>query len=75
MSQFMHTVRFFVGMAMLAGGVALAQPFVAAVVAARGQATASGPSAAVPGMQPGLPAMAIGSGGHAIPDPRPMDSL
>ena len=75
MSQFMHTVRFFVGMAMLAGGVALAQPFVAAVVAARGQATVSGSSAAGPGMQPSLPAMAIGSGGHAIPDPRPMDSL
>ena len=75
MSQLMHTVRFFVGMAMLAGGVALAQPFVAAVVAARGQATASGPSAAGPGMQPGLPAMAIGNGGHAIPDPRPVGSL
>jgi len=75
MSQFMHTVRFFVGMAMLAGGVALAQPFVAAVVAAREQATASGPSAAVPGMQPGPRAMAIGTGGHAIPDPRPVDSL
>jgi phage tail protein X len=75
MLQFMHTVRFFVGMAMLAGGVALAQPFVAAVVAARGQATASRSSAAVPGVQPGLPAMAIGSGAHAIPDPRHMDSL
>ena len=75
MSQFMHTIRFFVGMAMLAGGVALAQPFVAAVFAAREQATASVPSPALPGMQPGLPAMAIGTGGHAIPDPRPVDSL
>lgn len=75
MSQFMHTVRFFVGMAMLAGGVALAQPFVAAVLAARGNAAAtSWPPAAMPATQPGLPAMAIGNGGHAIPDGRPAES-
>ncbi len=67
MSQFMHTVRFFVGMAMLAGGVALAQPFVAAVVAARENAASA---AAVPGVQSGLPGVMTSSGGHAIPDPR-----
>jgi nucleoid-associated protein YgaU len=72
MSQFMHTVRFFAGMAMLAGGVALAQPFVAAVVAARGNAASA---AAVPGVQPGLPGVMTSSGGHAIPDPRPGSGL
>jgi nucleoid-associated protein YgaU len=76
MSQFMHTVRFVIGMAMLAAGVALAQPFAAAVLAAREHAaTASGAAAAVSasGMQPGLSAMMVGSGGHAIPDIRPAE--
>jgi nucleoid-associated protein YgaU len=75
MSQFMHTVRFVIGMAMLAAGVALAQPFAAAVLAARGGFTpaAYGPATAppTPGTQSGLSAMMIGSGGHAIPDARP----
>jgi nucleoid-associated protein YgaU len=74
MSQFMHMVRFVIGMAMLAGGVALAQPFAAAVLAARGDVTpASGPVTASPmqAAQPGLSAMMIGTGGHAIPDARP----
>lgn len=78
MSQIMHMVRFVIGMAMLAGGVALAQPFVAAVLAARGDATpASGPGTALPAQaaQPGLSAMMIGTGGHAIPDARPTEFL
>ena len=76
MSQFMHTVRFFIGMAMLAAGVALAQPFAAAVLTARGNAMpSSGPATADPtaGIQPGLPAIIIGAGGHAIPDARPTE--
>jgi len=74
MSQFMHTVRFFAGMAMLAGGVALAQPFAAAVLAARGNGTpVPAASAAIPGMQSGLSPMMFGTAGHAIPDPRPVD--
>jgi len=74
MSQFMHTMRFFVGMAMLAGGVALAQPFVSAVLAARGNGSpVPAASAAMPGMQPGLSPMMIGTAGHAIPDPRPVE--
>ena len=76
MLQFMHIVRFFIGMGMLAGGVALAQPFVAAVLAARGDVTpASGPVVAspTPGPQSGLSAMMIGTGGHAIPDARPTE--
>jgi nucleoid-associated protein YgaU len=75
MSQFMHTVRFVIGMAMLAAGVALAQPFAAAVLAARGgfAPAAYGPAIAPPtsGTESGLSAMMIGSGGHTIPDPRP----
>jgi nucleoid-associated protein YgaU len=78
-AQFMHTVRFVIGMAMLAAGVALAQPFAAAVLAARGGFTpaAYGPATAppTPGTQSGLSAMMIGSGGHAIPDPRPTGGL
>ena len=76
MSQFMHVVRFVIGMAMLAGGVALAQPFAAAVLAARGGAMpASGPATQLPTQvaQPGLSAMMIGTGGHAIPDARPTE--
>jgi len=76
MLQFMHIVRFVIGMGMLAGGVALAQPFVAAVLAARGDVTpASGPVVAspTPGPQSGLSAMMIGTGGHAIPDARPTE--
>lgn len=77
MSQFMHTVRFVIGMAMLAAGVALAQPFAAAVLAARGgfAPAAYGPAIAppTPGTESGLSAMMIGSGAHAIPDPRPTE--
>lgn len=76
MLPFMHMVRFVIGMGMLAGGVALAQPFVAAVLAARGDVTpASGPVVASPspGPQAGLSAMMIGTGGHAIPDARPTE--
>jgi len=76
MSQFMHMVRFVIGMAMLAGGVALAQPFAAAVLAARGDVTpAPGPVTSSPtqALQPGLSAMMIGTGGHAIPDARPTE--
>ena len=76
MLQFMHMVRFVIGMGMLAGGVALAQPFVAAVLAARGDVTpSSGPVVASPtaGPQSGLSAMMIGTGGHAIPDVRPTE--
>ena len=79
MSQFMHTVRFVIGMAMLAAGVALVQPFAAAVLAARGgfAPAAYGPAIAPPtsGTQPGLSAMMIGSGGHAIRDPRPTGGM
>lgn len=69
MSQIMHTLRFFVGMAMLAGGAVLAQPFASAVLAAR---QTGSPTAAVakPEPQAGFPAMMIGAGGHAIPDSR-----
>jgi len=76
MVQFMHAVRFVIGMGMLAGGVALAQPFVAAVLAARGDVTpSSGPvdASPTPGPQSGLSAMMIGTGGHAIPDARPTE--
>ena len=76
MSQFMHTVRFFIGMAMLAAGVTLAQPFAAAVLTARGNAMpSSGPATAdsTSGRQSGLPAIMIGAGGHAIPDARPAE--
>lgn len=69
MSQIMHTLRFVVGMAMLAGGAVLAEPFVSAVLDAR---QASGPAGAMlPADQRSTsPAMAIGAAGHAIPDPR-----
>lgn len=76
MLQFMHTVRFIIGMAMLAAGVVLAVPFGAAVLAARGAADAGSGQAAVPpapGTQPGLSPMMIGGGGHAIPDTRPSE--
>jgi nucleoid-associated protein YgaU len=76
MSQFMHMVRFIIGMAMLAGGVALAQPFASAVLAARGDVTpASGPvtDSPIQAVQPGFSAMMIGTGGHAIPDARPTE--
>ena len=79
MSQFMHTLRFVIGMAMLAAGVALAQPFAQAVLAVRGGFTpaAYGPAIAppTPGTQSGLSATMIGSGGHAIPDPRPTGGM
>jgi nucleoid-associated protein YgaU len=68
MSQIMHTLRFVVGMAMLAGGAVLARPFVSAVLAAR-QGGAPAAAAATAGPQAGFPAMMIG-GGHAIPDAR-----
>lgn len=72
MAPFVHTVRFCLGMAMLAGGVVLAQPFAAAVVAARsGAETVDGIASAPPGMQvPGGAAMATAPAGHAIPDAR-----
>jgi len=74
MSQFMHTMRFFVGMGMLAGGVALAQPFASIVLAVCGNGTPTpAASAAMPGTQPGLSPMMIGTAGHAIPDPRSVD--
>jgi len=78
MSRFMHTVRFVVGMALLAGGVVLAQPFVATVIAsrqARSSATTDGvamtsivPQAAWPTAEGQVP---VSAGGHAIPDARP----
>ena len=72
MLQFMHTVRFVLGMAMLAGGVALAQPFVAAVVAARsGAVTAADATPAAPGMPTVGSGVATAVGAHAIPDGRP----
>jgi len=73
MSQFMHTLRFLIGMAMLVGAVVLVQPFVAAVVAARATVkTASGSEMAPsPGAQPGTSSLMMGMGGHAIPDQRP----
>ena len=74
MVPFMHTVRFVLGMAMLAGGVMLAQPFAAAVLAARsgtGPETAGVPASAAFGMQqPGGSTMATAPVGHAIPDAR-----
>jgi len=73
MLQFMHTLRFLIGMAMLAGAVALIQPFVAAVVAAReSMHTVAGPEMAPSsGGQPGMTTLMMGTGGHAIPDQRP----
>jgi nucleoid-associated protein YgaU len=69
MSQIMHTLRFVVGMSMLAGGAVLAEPFVSAVLEAR---QAAGPAGAVPpaDQRSMAPAPAIGVAGHAIPDPR-----
>jgi len=69
MAHFMHTVRWLVGLSLLAGGALLAQPFAAAVLAARQEAGASA-AAAESGMQAGLPAAMIGAGAHAIPDAR-----
>ncbi|MFM9198173.1 MAG: hypothetical protein ACKOWG_21020, partial [Planctomycetia bacterium] len=60
MSQIMHTLRFVVGMAMLAGGAVLAEPFVSAVLDAR---RAAGPAGAMaPADQRSTsPALAIGA--------------
>jgi len=69
MAHFMHTVRWLVGLSLLAGGAVLAQPFAAAVLAARQEAGGSA-VAAESGMQAGLPAAMIGAGAHAIPDAR-----
>jgi nucleoid-associated protein YgaU len=69
MSHFMHTVRWLVGLSLLAGGAVLAQPFAAAVLAVR-QETGTSAVAAESGMQAGLPAAMIGAGAHAIPDAR-----
>jgi nucleoid-associated protein YgaU len=73
MAQLMHTVRFFVGMAMLVGGVMLSLPFAAAVIAARTPVADSpepGAVAATPGTPTVASAMMIGTAGHAIPDVR-----
>lgn len=69
MSQIMHTLRFVVGMSMLAGGAVLAEPFVSAVLQARQTAESAD---AMPPADPRsmAPALAIGVAGHAIPDPR-----
>lgn len=69
MSHFLHTVRWLVGLSFLAGAALLAQPFAAAVLAAREESAASA-AAAESGMQAGLPAAMIGAGAHAIPDTR-----
>lgn len=69
MSHFMHTVRWLIGLSLLAGGAMLAEPFAAAVLAAR-QEAGGFPAAAEAGMQASLPAAMIGAGAHAIPDAR-----
>ena len=76
MAQFLHTVRFFLGMGMLAAAVALVQPFAAAVVAARTNAEGADEPAGVstPVQQPGASSPLTGIGGHAIPDQRAMDT-
>jgi len=73
MLQFMHTLRFLIGMAMLAGAAALVQPFVAAVVTARASVhDAVGQDIApLPDAQPGMSPLMMGMRGHAIPDQRP----
>jgi nucleoid-associated protein YgaU len=76
MAQFLHTVRFFLGMGMLAAAVALVQPFAAAVVAARAntEGTVEPAGDPTPAQQPGRSAPATGMGGHAIPDHRATDT-
>ncbi len=75
MAQFLHTVRFFLGMGMLAAAVALVQPFAAAVVAARPNAEGTVESVGVPTSAPQSAASSpiTGMGGHAIPDHRAAD--
>jgi len=70
MAHFMHTVRFVLGMAMLASGAVLVQPFAAVVLGGGHPVPARAGVAAGPGVPAGgsLPAAAIGPGGHAIPD-------
>lgn len=78
MATVMHTVRFVLGMAMLVGGVLLAQPFAAVVLAARGGGVTwpvEGVQGAVtsvsPAGQSGGSGIMSAVGGHAIPDGRP----
>ena len=72
MALFVHTVRFLIGMTLLAGGAALIQPFAAAVLAARSNAeTVHEPAIpAAAGPQPDSSPLMMGLGGHAIPDTR-----
>jgi len=69
MSLFMHTVRWVIGLAMLGGAAMLAQPFAAAVCAARGGPEATATPAWL-GVGTDVPVELMGSGGHAIPDTR-----
>lgn len=69
MSQIMHTLRFVIGMSMIAGGAVLAQPFASLLIAARlGQGPVTGVAPADRPFNP--PTMMIGAAGHAIPDSR-----
>jgi len=72
MAIFMHTVRFLVGMTLLAGGAILVQPFAAAVLAARSNVETVHEPAVHPaaGPQSDRSPLMMGLGGHAIPDTR-----
>lgn len=75
MAQFVHTVRFVLGMAMLIAGVALVYPLLALFSAGSAgagdgdPAVSAGPGIAT-GPTAGLPFAALHGGTHAIPDAR-----
>jgi nucleoid-associated protein YgaU len=74
MAQFVHTVRFVLGMAMLVAGVSLVYPLVSLFSAVGRGPELVAPQAVVMGPAPAGPAAGVGAipprGGHAIPDVR-----
>jgi len=69
MSQVMHTVRFVVGMSLLAGGAVLAQPLASALIAARRPPVDVPPAGQPAWRGAAATAASVPPGGHAIPDP------
>jgi len=65
----MHTVRFVVGMSLLAGGAVLAQPLARALLAVRRPPADASPTGQPAWRLDGPPLAAPPPGGHAIPDP------
>ena len=73
MATFMHTLRLVAGLALVAGGVGLAQPFMAAVWEAHRPAAIESWAAAPAATPAGGAYTAAITGGHAIPDARQVD--